>query len=482
VTCDEQPRGRFVHTRATMRPTVAAENFNRAFKNQEAREEHEEIASVLVALSQVQPFGDGPTEHEPEPWPPASMSIEGKTYSVGSLLGKGVCADVFKGTGPDGAEVALKMLRPLKSGNLAQGEKDAKGEAFEDEFPPRNPSEQQAENASSPCRAPPAWRFIAPRARELESLDELAQLSLQQARVKLVQPSPAVLFVTPHATIARLHAASKQVTKQVAKQAHRVAECGSLGSPRRRRNVLGAKLKGAAPPPHRAAPSPPCSPRARSVRDRAAVVSSPTTAGQHSPQNNDSCNDSPQTLHADSETTATAGATVGGGRTLASAMHVTHRGPPQLTAARRLGAVRPHMREHLGLRTCHVVVPATGVGATGAGEPFAVRVGVGAARVALPIARWHGFGPDRSLRACSAPSSPRQREQNSTVASTVASPRMVARSSLSAPPSPPSPSLLGVWQSPEPQQASRFDPVRWAGEARWDPRRWAGDSSQTTWY
>jgi hypothetical protein len=88
---------------------------------------------------------------EPEPWPPASVSIEGKTYSVGSLLGKGVWADVFKGTGPDDVAAAIKMLRPLKSGNLMPGEKDAKGEAFEEKFPPRNPLEQQAENVIE-CR------------------------------------------------------------------------------------------------------------------------------------------------------------------------------------------------------------------------------------------------------------------------------------------------------------------------------------------
>ena len=57
-------------------------------------------------------------------------------------LGKGVWADVHKGAAPDGSEVALKMLRPLKKGNFKPGD----GKPWDDAFPPRNPEEQMAEN------------------------------------------------------------------------------------------------------------------------------------------------------------------------------------------------------------------------------------------------------------------------------------------------------------------------------------------------
>lgn len=82
-----------------------------------------------------------PKAEEETPWPPASVTIEGKEYTVGKndkgeylMLGKGVWADVFKGTGPDGQVVALKMLRGLK-------DRQTTGK-----MPPRNAAEQQAEN------------------------------------------------------------------------------------------------------------------------------------------------------------------------------------------------------------------------------------------------------------------------------------------------------------------------------------------------
>ena len=61
------------------------------------------------------------------------MTIESKKYKIGSELGSGVWADVFKGTGPEGEKVAVKMLRGL--GKKANGE-----------VPPRNREEQKAEN------------------------------------------------------------------------------------------------------------------------------------------------------------------------------------------------------------------------------------------------------------------------------------------------------------------------------------------------
>ena len=79
------------------------------------------------------PLGDKTAEVKPPP-PNIQVTIEGTTYSVGDKLGEGVWADVFKGEGPDGEVVAIKMLRDL-------GEKQAGGE-----MPPRNPEEQIAEN------------------------------------------------------------------------------------------------------------------------------------------------------------------------------------------------------------------------------------------------------------------------------------------------------------------------------------------------
>ena len=67
------------------------------------------------------------------PWPPPEVTIEGSKYTIGDKLGDGVWADVFKGTGPNGEVVAVKMLRDL--GKKAGGE-----------VPPRNPEEQKAEN------------------------------------------------------------------------------------------------------------------------------------------------------------------------------------------------------------------------------------------------------------------------------------------------------------------------------------------------
>ena len=76
-------------------------------------------------------------------WPPPTVTIEGKEFAVGPFVAKGIWAHVFKGTGPAGEEVALKMLHGFKE----QKEKNGDPKPFEKLMPPRNSAEQQAENA-----------------------------------------------------------------------------------------------------------------------------------------------------------------------------------------------------------------------------------------------------------------------------------------------------------------------------------------------
>ena len=72
-------------------------------------------------------------------WPPMSVVLDGEIYTVceknnvAERIGNGVWADVFKGIGPTGDEVALKMLRDLPQRNR------------EGSIPPRNETEQRAE-------------------------------------------------------------------------------------------------------------------------------------------------------------------------------------------------------------------------------------------------------------------------------------------------------------------------------------------------
>ena len=89
-------------------------------------------------------------------WPPPTVAIAGTEYAVGVMLGKGVWADVFKGTGPAGEEVALKMLRDLKE----KTEKNGDPTPFEKLMPPRNSAEQQAENVIE-CKIHKCMQSIA---------------------------------------------------------------------------------------------------------------------------------------------------------------------------------------------------------------------------------------------------------------------------------------------------------------------------------
>ena len=109
-----------------------------ASKNEEA----ETASSTREAKPEVAKSGDA-TEPA-EKWPPMTVTIEKKKFTVNKTedgeadkLGDGVWADVFKGKGPKGEDVALKMLRDLPEAKKKK-----------DKPPPRNTEEQIAENVA----------------------------------------------------------------------------------------------------------------------------------------------------------------------------------------------------------------------------------------------------------------------------------------------------------------------------------------------
>ena len=126
---------------------------------------------------------------EPTSWPPMSVVLDGETYTVcekdgvAERIGNGVWADVFKGIGPTGDEVALKMLRELPKRNR------------EGTVPPRNETEQRAEFYNECALHGFAYRLAEAEGSICARVPKLIAFSETVAAIELVRGQTLEVFL-----------------------------------------------------------------------------------------------------------------------------------------------------------------------------------------------------------------------------------------------------------------------------------------------